>query len=198
MRRLFLWLILLFPALELWLLVLAGSRIGVLATLGLVVLSMAAGFVLLRLCGVHVAQSMRAELAAGRIPANPLLDAFCLMAAGWLLIVPGFISDIFALLLLVPAARRALFALIVALGRKQGFQAQSMGFQTFSGRESNDGGPVVWTRAAWGDAGSFEADRSREAHGNAVIIDCEAEAARPEEEGPGKAVTTPGEGEKSR
>lgn len=165
MRFVLPWLLLLFPALELWVLIQVGKSIGALATVALVVLSTMAGLALLRLRGFHVARSMQAELASGRIPSNPIADTFCLMAAGCLFLFPGFVSDALAILLLIPFVRHALVILFVSRMKAQGFQAQTMHFES-----RTDGSGTVWNCSTFD--GNDPPPR-REPHANAVIIDCE-------------------------
>lgn len=173
MLRFFPWLLLLFPALELWVLIQVGSAIGALATVGLVILSACVGIFLLRLRGAHIARTMQAELAAGKIPSNPIVDTFCLMVAGWLFVFPGFVSDVIALLLIIPGVRTLLLALFVARMKKSGFQGRTVHFES-----SADGqGPATWTCTTFGSDSGFSAQPARpdELHGNAVVIDCEPE-----------------------
>jgi UPF0716 protein FxsA len=160
-----------FPALELWVLIQVGKEIGALATVALVFLSVIAGLFLLRLRGLSVAKTMQADLSAGRLPANPLVDAFCLMIAGWLFIFPDFISDAIALLLIIPGVRHLLLALFAARMKKQGFSAQTVHFNPAEG----DSG-TTWTCTTYGDnaAGHAPSD-PYEKRGNALIIDCEPE-----------------------
>lgn len=167
MRRFIPWFILLFPALELWVLIQVGKEVGALATVGLVIISMFIGLWLLRLRGMHIAKSMQAELASGRIPSTPIVDTFCLMVAGWLFVFPGFVSDILAVLLIIPFVRQALFALLASRLKAHGFQAQTMHFESQDG-----GGGASWTYTTFGG----DATERNEQRGNAVIIDCEAEA----------------------
>lgn len=184
MRRMLPLLILLFPALELWVLILVGKEIGALAAIALVALSTVAGLVLLRLRGLHIARGMQAELASGRIPSNPIADTFCLMAAGCLFLFPGFVSDALAVLLLIPFVRRALLAVFFSSLKAQGFQAQTVRFDA-----SGHGGGTTWTCSTFeaGSSGAFSREprewgESREPRGAAVVIDCEPETARGGEE----------------
>ena len=55
--------------------------------------------------GVGTLARMRAELDDGRIPTGPMTDGGLLAAAGFLLLVPGFVTDVFGLALLVPPVR---------------------------------------------------------------------------------------------
>ena len=181
MRRFLPWIILLFPALELWVLIQVGKEIGALATVALVILSCLAGIFLLRLRGMHIARTLQTELAAGRLPSNPIIDTFCLMVAGWLFLFPGFISDGIAVLLIIPGVRQLLFSLFVAKMRSKGFQGQTVHFESSSGGTT---GPVTWTCTTFG-TGSAEPSRhvtGQELRGNAVVIDCEPEVITTDDE----------------
>ena len=90
---------------EIAVLILVGQAIGVAATLALILLSMVAGLVLLRWQGTATLMRIRAEAAAGRVPARPLLEGAVLAIAALLLIMPGFLTDILGLLLFIPAFR---------------------------------------------------------------------------------------------
>ena len=171
MHRFIPWLILLFPALELWVLIKVGKEVGALATVALVILAMFVGLWLLRLRSARIAKNMQMELASGHIPSTPIVDTFCLMIAGWLFVFPGFVSDILAVLLLIPFVRKALFALLAAKLKTYGFQAQTMHFESQSGT-----GGASWTYTNFGGSGA----QQHEPRGNAVIIDCEAEAVEQE------------------
>ncbi len=93
------------PFLEIAGFIVVGSKIGVLATLGLVILSIFLGVFLLRLQGFGLIQRIREETAAGRTPKRELVHGVMLVFAAFLLIIPGFITDIIGLLLFIPAVR---------------------------------------------------------------------------------------------
>ncbi len=93
------------PFLEIAGFIVVGSKIGVLATLGLVILSIFLGVFLLRLQGFGLIQRIREETAAGRTPKRELVHGVMLVFAAFLLIIPGFITDVIGLLLFIPAVR---------------------------------------------------------------------------------------------
>jgi UPF0716 family protein affecting phage T7 exclusion len=95
----------LFPLLELWVFVEACGEIGFFTALLLLVLAGIIGSGLVRYQGFQTVLAMHDALDRGRVPLNTLFDGFCIVAAGILLIFPGFISDIMALLLLMPRMR---------------------------------------------------------------------------------------------
>ncbi|WP_120994548.1 FxsA family protein [Stutzerimonas urumqiensis] len=104
--RIFLFLFLLFPAIELAVLIKVGSSIGVFATLLLLVLSGLAGVMLLRLAGFATAWRARERLARGELPEQEMLQGLLMAVSGGLLILPGLLSDLAALFLLFPPTRR--------------------------------------------------------------------------------------------
>jgi len=93
------------PLLEIAGFVVVGRQIGALATVGLVLASSIAGAMLLRHQGLGVMTRVRAEMAAGRDPSRELAHGVMIVLAAILLIIPGFISDIFGLLLFLPPVR---------------------------------------------------------------------------------------------
>ncbi|WP_296739592.1 FxsA family protein [Mesorhizobium sp.] len=97
--------LLLLPLLEIAGFVIVGREVGALATVGLVILSSIAGSLLLRHQGFGVMARVRAEMDAGRDPSRQLAHGAMIVLASILLIIPGFITDIFAILLLLPPVR---------------------------------------------------------------------------------------------
>lgn len=104
--RAFFFLLLLFPLIELAVLIQVGSAIGVLPTLLLIIGSTVLGSVLLRVAGVATAWRAREKLARGEMPEQEVLEGMLIAVGGGLLLLPGFISDIFGLLCLIPFTRR--------------------------------------------------------------------------------------------
>ncbi|EWC42946.1 membrane protein FxsA [Pseudomonas stutzeri] len=110
--RIFFVLFLLFPLAELYVLIKVGSSIGALATILLLVLSGIAGILLLRLAGFATAWRARERLARGELPEREMLQGLMMAIGGGLLFLPGFISDVLALIVLFPPTRNFLFRMI--------------------------------------------------------------------------------------
>lgn len=100
------------PLAEIALFVAIGGRIGVLATIAMVVLTAIIGTFLLRLQGLQVLNEAKRSADQGKMPLGPVVDGLCLLVAGLLLITPGFLTDAFGFALFVPAFRRALAGLV--------------------------------------------------------------------------------------
>lgn len=120
MGRLTLALLALLPLAEIAGFILVGDALGLWPTLGLVVLAALAGGALLRLQGLATMRRAREALARDELPAEQLFADACVMAAGLLLILPGFVTDLAALPLLLPPVRHALRR---ALARRLGLRA---------------------------------------------------------------------------
>ncbi len=113
-----LWL-LLFPGLlvaEIWLLIQVGSRIGAGWTLLLLLASAVLGMRLVKAQGFNAAAQVQTSLARGQSPALPLFEGLSLLMAGVLLIIPGFLTDIAAFILLTPPIRRLLIRAVLGRG----------------------------------------------------------------------------------
>jgi len=89
--------------------ILVGRRIGVWPTLGLVVLSAVVGIMLIRVQGLGALARLRRAAAEGGEPGKALLDTAMIVLAGFLLLVPGFLTDLIGLLLFLPPFRRWLW-----------------------------------------------------------------------------------------
>ncbi len=93
------------PLVEIAGFVLVGGAIGVLPTIGLVIATSLAGSMLLRIQGFGTLGRIRAVIEAGRDPGRELAHGLMILAAGILLIIPGFVTDIVGILLFVPPLR---------------------------------------------------------------------------------------------
>ncbi|MDX9740920.1 MAG: FxsA family protein [Gammaproteobacteria bacterium] len=102
------------PLLELYVLIEVGSEVGALTVIGLLVAAAIAGGLLLRWQGFSLAQRVRETLQRGELPAIEMLEGALVLFAGVLLLLPGFLSDIAAIALLLPWVRSALIRRYVA------------------------------------------------------------------------------------
>lgn len=98
-------LLLLWPVVEIAVFLQVVAWIGVLETLALLIAISLCGAWMVKRQGVGTLARMRAELDAGRVPTGPMTDGGLLAAAGFLLLVPGFVTDVLGLALLVPPVR---------------------------------------------------------------------------------------------
>ena len=114
-------LILLFPLAEIATFILVGNAIGIGRTLLLVIASSALGAIMLRDAGVMTALKLQRGIGN---PATILAEGGTRMAAGLLLLIPGFLSDLAAALVLIPPVRRFISAYV---SRRSGLKTDASG-----------------------------------------------------------------------
>ncbi len=95
----------LIPVFELYLLIKIGGVIGGFNTILLVIATGFAGAWLARMEGMNTMMKLRTNLQQGLMPAEELIDAVIIFAAGIVLLTPGLITDVFGLALLWPVTR---------------------------------------------------------------------------------------------
>jgi UPF0716 protein FxsA len=101
------------PALELWLLIAIGERIGAPATIAMLILTGVVGAALARAEGTRVVRAWQQALAAGTVPPDGVVSGVMVLLGGALLISPGVISDAVGVLLLVPYTRRLIARIVM-------------------------------------------------------------------------------------
>jgi UPF0716 protein FxsA len=100
------------PLAELWAIVQVGHAIGYLDTFGLLILTSLAGGWLMKREGLAVLKRAQAAVDRGQVPGKELIDGVLILAGGALMLVPGFITDVIGLLLLLPPVRAGLRAVV--------------------------------------------------------------------------------------
>jgi UPF0716 protein FxsA len=93
------------PIAELYVIIQIGELIGVWWTLALLLADSLIGSWLMRSQGRVAWRRFNAAIAAGRPPAREALDGVLVIFGGALLLTPGFITDIFGLIFLLPPTR---------------------------------------------------------------------------------------------
>jgi UPF0716 protein FxsA len=100
------------PIVELWLIIEIGGLIGVLPTIALLLADALLGSLLLRHQGRGAWRRFNEALAERRFPGREVADGALIVVGGTLLLTPGFITDVFGLLLLIPPTRAIARALL--------------------------------------------------------------------------------------
>jgi UPF0716 protein FxsA len=96
------------PFLEIPGFILVSHWIGIIPMLGLVVAGVILGIWVIQRVGLNAVVNLRLAVARGEEPGHTLIDAACFALGGFLLTIPGFISDIIALFLFLPWTRNYL------------------------------------------------------------------------------------------
>lgn len=98
-------LLLAMPVVELAVIVQVAEEIGVLETLVVLVGISIAGAWLLKQQGLATWRSLQATTARGQVPTKEASDGALIVVGGALLLTPGFVTDVFGLVLLLPPTR---------------------------------------------------------------------------------------------
>ncbi len=99
-------LFIIFPLLELYVILEVGSVFGALPTVLLVVLTAVAGAFFTKLEGLRTLRRIQQQIILGQMPAEELIDSVLICVAGVLLLTPGFLTDVFGFWILIPPTRQ--------------------------------------------------------------------------------------------
>ena len=93
------------PLVEIAVFIQVGEAIGLMATLVAVVLGTMVGVAVVKQQGLAVLTRAQQQMDAGIVPDRELFDGVCLVIAGFLILLPGFVTDTLGVLLLLPPIR---------------------------------------------------------------------------------------------
>jgi UPF0716 protein FxsA len=108
--------------LELVVMIWLGSKLGIIITISWLFLSSVIGFLLAREHGYGAIRTVQQQLSAGQPPGHTILKGVLLFLGAALLIFPGFISDIFGILLFIPFTRQFFHKLLYTWLRDRAFR----------------------------------------------------------------------------
>jgi UPF0716 protein FxsA len=146
------------PIVEIFVIIQVGEAIGPLWTVALLIADSILGAMLMRSQGRAAWRRFQAALAEGRAPAREVLDGALVIFGGAFLLTPGFVTDIFGVLFLLPPTRAFIRRMLV---RRFTF-----------GVISNVGNPRVRRRPApGGPGGTGGAGGGFDVEGSATDID---------------------------
>ena len=106
------------PAIEIFLMIKIGQNIGALNTIALIFFTAFVGIFFARLEGLNTLKSGINNLYKNKIPMYEMISGASIAFAALLLIIPGFMTDFFGFLLLVPFTRRKIINLFIKKKRK--------------------------------------------------------------------------------
>jgi UPF0716 protein FxsA len=98
-------LFILIPIAEIYVIIQVGPAIGPWWTIALLIADSILGSMLMRSQGRAAWRRFNAAIAEGRPPAREVLDGALVIFGGAFLLTPGFISDVFGLIFLIPPTR---------------------------------------------------------------------------------------------
>jgi UPF0716 protein FxsA len=101
-----LFIIILIPVLELYLLILIGQFAGALNTIMLVIFTGIVGFWFAKKNGRTIISRLINTVKNNRVPAMEVIEGFFLLSGGLLLIMPGIISDLLGFFFVLNSTRK--------------------------------------------------------------------------------------------
>ncbi|HDT5892820.1 TPA: FxsA family protein [Aeromonas hydrophila subsp. hydrophila] len=131
--------------LELTVMIEVGSVIGALPTVGLLILTAVLGSSLVRSEGIKTLFNAQQKMQQGEMPGREVMGGMMLALAGLLLIIPGFVTDFFGILLLQPWLRNKLADKLIGSNQFKmqmgGFQARQQPFDEVPGNDQSGQAP---------------------------------------------------------
>ena len=107
------------PIVEIYVLIQVGQVIGAGWTVLLLILDSVIGAWLVRHEGGRAWRALRTALDSGRMPAAELADGALILIGGTLMLTPGFVTDAFGILLILPVTRPLFRRLLTAIVARQ-------------------------------------------------------------------------------
>ena len=104
--------IILVPAIEIYLLIKIGSQIGAITTILLIFSTAIVGIYYAKYEGLNTLKSGFLQLSRNESPTYEVISGAAIAFAALLLIIPGFVTDIIGFLLIFPISRKFIFSKI--------------------------------------------------------------------------------------
>ncbi len=98
-------LILIVPIVEIYLFIKIGSQIGAFNTISLIFITAIVGLYYARYEGLNTLKSAIRQIVKNELPIYEILSGAALAFAAFLMILPGFLTDILGLLIIFPLTR---------------------------------------------------------------------------------------------
>ena len=102
--------IILIPVIEIYLFIKIGSQIGAFNTIFLIFTTAVIGVYYAKYEGLNTLKSGFIQISKNETPAYEVLSGAAIAFAAILLIIPGFLTDIFGFLLILPLSRKFIFS----------------------------------------------------------------------------------------
>ena len=102
------------PVIEIYLMIKVGGIIGALNTILLIFFTAITGVYFAKIAGLSTLRSGFNQLIKNEIPIYEIISGAALAFAAFLLILPGFLTDIVGFLLIIPTTRKVFIKLVAA------------------------------------------------------------------------------------
>ena len=97
------------PIIEIYLFIKIGSQIGAFKTITLIFITAFIGIIYARYEGLNTLRSGLSQLIKNELPVYEIISGAAIAVGALLLIIPGFATDLFGFLLIIPLTRKLLF-----------------------------------------------------------------------------------------
>ena len=97
------------PIIEIYLFIKIGAKIGAVSTILLIISTALIGLVYVRYEGFNTLRSAMSQLIKNEIPLFEIISGAALVIGAFLLLLPGFLTDILGFLLIFPLTRKIIF-----------------------------------------------------------------------------------------
>ena len=104
--------VILIPIIEIYLFIKIGSQIGAINTIILIFITAIIGVYYAKYEGINTLRSGITQIIKNQMPAQELISGAAIAFAAILLILPGFATDIFGFLLIMPITRKLIIGKI--------------------------------------------------------------------------------------
>ena len=102
------------PAIEIYLMIKVGGIIGALNTILVIFFTAITGVYFAKIAGLSTLRSGFNQLIKNEIPIYEIISGAALAFAAFLLILPGFLTDVVGFLLIIPTTRKVFIKLVAA------------------------------------------------------------------------------------
>ena len=109
------------PAIEIYLMIKVGGVIGAFNTILLIFFTAITGIYFAKLEGLNAIRSGFGQIVKNEVPVYEIISGAALAFAALLLIIPGFLTDLFGFLLIIPITRKILISSISSKFKKKKF-----------------------------------------------------------------------------
>ncbi len=111
--------IILVPILEIYLFIKIGAQIGAINTVLLILFTAFTGFLYARYEGINTLRSGLSQVIKNELPAYEIISGAAIAFAAFLLILPGFATDVLGFLIIFPFTRKLIFEKFLSKFKKE-------------------------------------------------------------------------------
>ena len=126
------------PLIEIYLMIKICGKIGAFNTIFLIFFTAVTGIYFARLEGLYTMRSGFGQLIRNEIPVHEIISGAAIAFAAFLLIIPGFLTDLFGFLLLIPITRKILLKNIFSKFKKNEINQDTIDGDFIEEKDSNN------------------------------------------------------------